>query len=157
VKRNMRTKLWAGSVVLLIIAVALAVGQLRYFGWPSVDAEILGSRLVHDSSHDRPGGPEYATFRPQMTYRFTGGDGQLREATTFVGPWSKKTAEPERVLREYPVGSQARISTDPRHPEQTRFNVGVNLATFGRPLGVFVAAAICGIVAWRTRRGQTSA
>jgi hypothetical protein len=157
VKRNLRKNLWTGSVVLLIVAAALAAGQLKYFGWPSVDAEILASRLVHDSSRDRPGGPAYATVRPEMTYRFTGADGQMQHVTTFVGPWSKSTAEPERVLREHPVGSQARISTDPRHPEQTRFNVGVNFATFGRPLAFLVAAAICAILAWRTKRGQASA
>lgn len=153
----MKTNLWAGSMVLLVISVALTASQLRYFAWPSVDAEILTSRLVHDSSRDRPGGPEYATSRPEMTYRVNSGDNQTREVTTFVGPWSKRTGEPERVLREYPAGSRARISTDPRHPEQVRFNVGVNLATFGRPLSLFIAAAICGIVARRNRRGQASA
>lgn len=155
------TEVWkkamALSVLLLAISAALAVRQLRSLGWPSVEAQIVASRIVEQRSHDRPGGPEYATFRPEMRYRYLGTAGQPQEATRLVSVWSKAREAADRFVSEYPVGSRVTIRSDPRHPEQVRFGVGTNLATFWQPLAVLAVAVIFAFLAWNARRRAVAA
>ncbi len=145
-------KIMALSIVLLLLAAALTVRQLRSLEWPAVEAQIVAWRIVEHRSQDRPGGPEYPTFRPEMRYRYLGSDGQAQEATRLVSVWSKGRAKPEHLTTEYPAGSHVKVSSDPRHSDQVRLDIGPNLATFWEPLAVFAGAVICGLLAWRARR-----
>ena len=142
--------------LLIVVAVAQTLRQVVHLGWPSVQAEIVSARIIRQPSSDRPGGPEYSTFRPEITYRFVGSDGQTQEVTRLVSRWSKRDAEAERFVGEHPVGSKSRISTDPHHLDQVQFDLGLNLTTFWKPLMVFLVAAICAVLGWTLGRRRTT-
>ena len=154
--RAKRRLLIAGAG-LLVVAATLTVSQLRYLTWPAVEAEIVASRVVREPLQDRPGGPEYVTFRPEVTYRSLGSDGRPHQVTTFVNQWSKRPGDAERFLVDHPVGSQAKISTNPRDADQVKFDLGMNLATFWKPLALSFAAVLCGIFALLSRRRTAAA
>lgn len=158
-RKNIRVDrmLLPAGIFLLLIGALWSARQIGYSRWPLVNAEVLSARIVEEQSRDRPGGPAYSTFRPEVRYRYTTPEGRDQEATTFAGRWSKSIGEADRFIAEHPVGSRTMIRLDPEHPGQVRFDVGMRLSTLWQPFLALAGAAACGLVLWRRRRGLAPA
>jgi hypothetical protein len=143
--------LGVGGLVLLLGAFWSA-RQVERAAWPHVDAELVAVRIVDEQSRDRPGGPAYAVFRPEIRYRYRTPDGVTAEANGFADGWRKTIAPAERFVSEHPVGSRSRLSFMPGHPEQVRFGLALSLSTLWQPLLTAGAGLFCGAIAWIGKR-----
>lgn len=141
--RRLRRAAWIVGIALAVLGFALTVRQIGYLRWPAVNARVTAARILQRQTSDAPGKAQYPIFRPEVTYRYDDGGGQTHEATTLADRWVKTTVEAQRFLDRYPVGSEPRISSNPRDPDQVRFGVGMNVATLWQPLASFAGAALC--------------
>ncbi len=150
---NVNRKLLAASIVLLLVGVWWSARRIGDVAGPTVQAEVLATRIVQERSRDRPGGPEYSNFRPEIQYRYLAVDGRTREETTLAGRWSKSIGEAERFVAEHPVGSRTTVGLTPGDHVRLRSEIGPRASTLWPSLLLIAAAVTCGLLAW-TKRGD---
>ena len=141
------------AIVVFGYAVPFYIQQSRVLRtWPSVDAEVIGSRVVE---HATTAGPLYAT-EIRFTYLVNG----QPVTGQFVFPHESTSRERKQAqVARFPVGSRQRILYNPADPSDIRSNPGYNVDFFVIPVflsGVgfiflVLAGAFWGVAAWRAR------
>ena len=83
--------------------------------WPKVPCAILESRVIEEH---RVGPDEPPDYRFGVTYSYEWEDRSYdsKRLSLRGSPWSKSSAEAERLVREYPAGTVAECRVNPEIP-----------------------------------------
>lgn len=126
----------AVSVAAVVIAVAglttLGIGLRRLATagasakWPSVQGEILTSKVVEEDDGD--GGKK--TFRAAITYRYTVAEKVLEGDRTDLNDLSTSDPGPATDLtRSFPAGARADVFYEPANPQNSTLKPGISGAS----------------------------
>ncbi len=113
-------------------------------GWPSVEAEVISSRVLVLQSQ---GGPLHDI---EVHFAFSVG-GRPYVGVIHSNHLSTSRARKEKQAAEFPVGSHHRIRYSPDDPSDVRAQVGYNVHFFAVPVfisGVGAIFLVIGLVLW---------
>jgi hypothetical protein len=127
------------------ISAPLYWSQYRILGsWPTVEAEVTGSRVLVLQSQSGP------LHDIEVHFAFTV-DGRPYTGVIHSNHLSTSRARKEKQAGEFPMGSHHLIHYNPRDPGDVRAQVGYNAHFFAVPIfisGVGAIFLVIGLVIW---------
>ena len=123
----------------------------RSSSWPSVDGQVLASRIGSDKAHNGTSHSGGETFEGQVQYRYSVGEKSYKNDVVRIGQISTISRSRARATAERHPRGPAKVFYDPAKPSQSVLEPGLSGDVFLIPVVGLVFAGI-GLLIYRNRQ-----